>query len=49
MKKQDVLYEAPCVEITQLQVEQCILSASYGDCGDAGQDSDYRDYEDWWL
>lgn len=45
MKKLNELYEAPCMEITEMQVEQCILSASYGDAGDAGQKSGYLKWE----
>lgn len=43
MKKLNVTYEAPCVEITEMQVEQCVLNASYGDAGNAGQSSGYID------
>lgn len=41
MKKQNELYEAPCIEVMQMQVEQCVLAGSYGDPGDPGQDSGY--------
>lgn len=46
MKKLNELYEAPCIEVTQMQVEQCVLAGSYGDYGDygdPGQDSGYLD------
>lgn len=43
MKKQNVAYDAPCMEVTELQMEQCILSGSYGEAGDAGQESGYLD------
>ena len=42
MKKLNELYEAPRVEVTEMQVEQCILSGSYGDPGEPGQDSGYN-------
>ena len=31
MKKLNELYEAPCIEVMQMQVEQCVLAGSYGD------------------
>ncbi len=43
MKKLNVVYEAPCMEIAEMQVEQCILSGSYGDLGGPGQDSGFID------
>lgn len=36
-------YESPEFEILEVQVESG-FSTSYGDLGDAGQDSDYNDY-----
>lgn len=45
MKRTNAVYEAPCMEITEMQVEQCILSGSYGDEGEAGQKSTYLDWE----
>lgn len=44
MKKFNALYEAPRVEVTEMQVEQCILSGSYGDAGEPGQDSGFLDF-----
>lgn len=41
MKNLNELYETPCVEIIKAQVEQCILSGSYGKPGAPGQDSGY--------
>ncbi len=46
MKKLNEFYEAPRMEVTEMQVEQCILSGSYGAPGYPGQDSDYNDYGD---
>lgn len=46
MKKQYAVYEAPCVDVMEMQVEQSLLVGSYGDYGDygdAGQDSGYLD------
>lgn len=43
MKKLNEIYEAPCVEVTEMQVEQSVLSGSYGDAGEPGQDSGYND------
>lgn len=43
MKKLNAVYETPCLEVTEIQVEQCILSGSYGEAGDAGQESGYLD------
>jgi len=46
MKKLNVVYEAPCLEVTEMQVEQCILSGSpYGEDGAAGQESGYLDFD----
>ena len=42
MKKS--VYEAPCAEVMEMQVEQCILSSSYGEPGDPGQGSGYLDF-----
>lgn len=47
MKKLNDAYEAPCLKVAEMQLEQCILTSSYGDYGDPGQDSDYNDYEDY--
>ena len=47
MKRTNAVYEAPCMEITEMQVEQCILSGSpYGEAGAAGQESDYLNFGD---
>lgn len=43
MKKLNDAYEAPCMVVTEMQVEQCVLSGSYGDPGEPGQDSGYND------
>lgn len=43
MKKLNELYQTPRMEVTEMQVEQCILSGSYGDDGDPGQASYYID------
>lgn len=43
MKKLNDAYEAPCMVVTEMQVEQCILNGSYGDPGEPGQDSGYND------
>lgn len=37
-------YQAPSAEVVELEVERG-FSASYGDAGDAGQDSGYNDYD----
>ena len=42
MKK--TIYTAPALEGEYVEVERG-FSASYGDAGDAGQDSGYNDYE----
>lgn len=47
MKKLNDAYEAPCLKVAEMQLEQCVLTSSYGDYGDPGQDSDYNDYEDY--
>lgn len=44
MKKLNELYEAPCIEVMQMQVEQCVLAGSYGDPGEPGQDSGFIDF-----
>lgn len=46
MKKQNAVYEAPCVAVVDMQVEQSVLVGSYGDYGDPGQDSEYLDFGD---
>ena len=46
MKNMNLFYEAPCMEIAEMQVEQCVLSGSYGDPGKPGQDSGYNDFID---
>lgn len=43
MKKLNYAYEAPCLKVAEMQLEQCILTSSYGDYGDPGQDSYYND------
>lgn len=43
MKKMKEVYEAPFLEVTEIQVEQCVLIGSYGDEGEPGQDSGYND------
>ena len=43
MKELKALYEAPSMEVIELQMEQCIMSDSYGGPGDPGQGSDYLD------
>ncbi|MBQ6689493.1 MAG: hypothetical protein IJN02_09720 [Bacteroidales bacterium] len=43
MKKMKAVYEAPFLEVTEIQVEQCVLIGSYGDEGEPGQDSGYND------
>lgn len=45
MKKLNELYDAPCMEIIDMQVEQCILTGSYGAPGEPGQDSGYNDFD----
>lgn len=47
MKKLNEFYQTPCMEVAEMQVEQCILSGSlYGDEGEAGQRSGYLDFGD---
>lgn len=46
MKKMNVFYETPCMEIAEMQVEQCVLSGSYGDVGAAGQKSGFVDFSE---
>ena len=46
MKKLNELYQAPCIEVTEMLVEQCILAGSYGDPGAPGQDSGFIDFGD---
>lgn len=43
MKRLNEFYEAPCMEVMEVQVEQCILAGSYGESGAPGQDSGYVD------
>ena len=44
MKKENMFYDAPCMEMSEMQVEQCVLSGSYGAPGNPGQDSGYNDF-----
>ena len=44
MKELKALYEAPSMEVIELQMEQCIMSDSYGGPGDPGQGSGYLDF-----
>lgn len=46
MKKINEVYETPHLEVMEIQVEQCILTDSYGGPGDAGQGSGYLDFGD---
>lgn len=47
MKKLNEFYQTPCMEVAEMQVEQCILSGSpYGEAGAAGQESVYLDFGD---
>lgn len=46
-RTQTVDYQAPSADVLELEVEQG-FSASYGDVGEPGQDSDYND-SDWDL
>lgn len=39
MKEFNAVYEAPCLEVVELQMEQCVLSGSYGEPGMPGQGS----------
>jgi len=49
MKKLNVTYETPNMEVAEMLVEQSVLSGSfgllegYGRAGEAGQDSEYLD------
>lgn len=46
MKNLNAVYESPNLEVLEIQVEQCILSTSYGDPGSPGQGSGYLDFGD---
>ena len=46
MKELKALYEAPSMEVIELQMEQCIMSDSYGGLGAPGQGSGYNDGPD---
>ncbi len=46
MKKLNEHYEAPCIEVTEMQVEQCVLAGSFGEPGAPGQDSGFIDFGD---
>jgi len=46
MKKSSEIYEAPCMEIIAIQVEQSVLTSSYGEAGEPGQGSGYLDFGD---
>lgn len=46
MKKVNYLYEAPFLEVAEIEVESGIAvspNGMYGDYGEAGQESDYVD------
>lgn len=46
MREKNELYEAPFMEVAEVEVERGIATSPYGAAGDAGQDSDYIDYGD---
>lgn len=49
MKKVNEMYEAPFLEVAEIEVESGIagsLDGAYGDYGEAGQGSGYIDYGD---
>ncbi len=43
MKNLNPLYETPCLEVIEIQVEQSILTDSYGGPGEPGQGSGFLD------